>query len=368
MNPLVTRRSDAFRLIRGQGSLIIAEFGLRGIPAQSGAPVPITVTDRIGLSLEAVRRLLVQLDEALMPHLAALRSEEVKRLPPEAAAAALLAARVPVRPLETVQADDGLLELVRGLGGAPLYERSFRVSQGTLRADRFIVSFDVYELGSAPLQQVLEVCGACFMPASARGAAEAAFANAGSIHFGSEGSGNRRIYKLYFEHRIASDQLRAGQRELLHTAFKWNAESAFCITSRYFWYPDLGIEDIRKRLTALYDGLDPAALGYACQMLDIAAARLPGQHLQYLEVEEAGTARRSFDLNLYDAGLRLKDILPVLHGMRAHFGIRSGEFQALVDDIRSLLLGHLAGGVHRDGGGFFNVYYGMQPLSAKGPA
>ncbi len=36
------------------------------------------------------------------------------------------------------------------------------------------------------------------------------------------------------------------------------------------------------------------------------------------------------------------------------------SFQALYDQVRSQRLGHLAGGVHRDGASFATVYYGVE--------
>ncbi|MGH8749675.1 MAG: hypothetical protein ACREU5_11285, partial [Burkholderiales bacterium] len=82
-------------------------------------------------------------------------------------------------------------------------------------------------------------------------------------------------------------------------------------------------------------------------------------NLQYLEVQEPGNGRRSFDLNLYDAKLQVKDLQPVLYRMRELYRARPGQFQALYDQIRDKVLGHLAGGVHRDGKDFFNLYYGV---------
>ena len=73
-------------------------------------------------------------------------------------------------------------------------------------------------------------------------------------------------------------------------------------------------------------------------------------------------ARRSFDLNLYNAKLQVKDMQPLLHRMREHFGVRPGQMQALYDQIKTKALGHLAGGVHRNGEDFFNVYYGVVGL------
>ena len=45
--------------------------------------------------------------------------------------------------------------------------------------------------------------------------------------------------------------------------------------------------------------------------------------------------------------------------MREHFGVRPGQFQALYDQIKNKPLGHVAGGVHRNGKEFFNIYYGV---------
>jgi len=94
-------------------------------------------------------------------------------------------------------------------------------------------------------------------------------------------------------------------------------------------------------------------------VLELAAARVPAPQLQYLEVQEPGNGRRSFDLNLYNARMEVKDIQAQLYGMRDHFGVRPGQFQALYDQIKGKVLGHLAGGVHRDGKDFFNLYYGV---------
>ena len=92
----------------------------------------------------------------------------------------------------------------------------------------------------------------------------------------------------------------------------------------------------------------------------MAAAGMNEKSLQYLEVQEDGNDRLSFDLNVYDAGLQLKDVQPQLTRMRETFGIRPGQFQTLYDQIKTRILGHLAGGMHRNGMEFFNVYYGAQ--------
>ena len=79
-------------------------------------------------------------------------------------------------------------------------------------------------------------------------------------------------------------------------------------------------------------------------------------------MDDQDNTRRSFDLNLYNAGLQVRDLQPLLHRMRERFDVRPGQFQALYDQIRGRALGHVAGGIHRDAREFFNVYYGVAGL------
>ena len=119
------------------------------------------------------------------------------------------------------------------------------------------------------------------------------------------------------------------------------------------------LRDIEARLARVYRDGQQTSFDIAKAVLDLAAAKAPPEKLQYLEVEEQENARRSFDLNLYNAQLQVNDIHHLLQRMREHFGVRAGQFQALYDQINTKVLGHLAGGVHRDAKDFFNVYYGV---------
>jgi non-ribosomal peptide synthetase component F len=87
---------------------------------------------------------------------------------------------------------------------------------------------------------------------------------------------------------------------------------------------------------------------------------LDARRLQFLEVGEEGNERRSFDLNLYDAGLTLRDAQAPLARLRQHYGVRPGQYQALYDQVSARRLGHIAGGLHRAGESFATVYYGVE--------
>jgi hypothetical protein len=78
------------------------------------------------------------------------------------------------------------------------------------------------------------------------------------------------------------------------------------------------------------------------------------------DTREHESKRRSFDLNFYDAGLLIEDLCAQLARMRQQFAIRPDQFPTLYDQIESQPAGHLAGGMHRNGKVFFNVYYGVR--------
>jgi hypothetical protein len=204
------------------------------------------------------------------------------------------------------------------------------------------------------------------MPPDLREAAEANFATAKCVHFGFEADDRIVICKLYLERSVSSEEAARARatREpvLLHLAFKWDLGQDAAVTTRYWWRPGLSAAEIEERLAHVYRDAPQTSFELARAALNLGADRVAAETMQYLEVEEAENARRSFDLNLYNAKLQIKDLQPVLHRMREHFGVRPGQLQALYDQIKMKALGHIAGGMHRAGEDFFNIYYGVVGL------
>jgi hypothetical protein len=202
------------------------------------------------------------------------------------------------------------------------------------------------------------------MPLPCLEAAREAFDMAHCVHFGFEGDAQSIVYKLYLERAVPELEARQARATLspvlLHLAFKWDVVQQADVVSRYLWYPFYELKQIEARLAEVYRRIEASpSLAIAQDVLHLAAARMPAERLQYLEVHEDDNARWSFDLNVYGANLQVKDVQAVLQRMRSHFGVRPGDFQALYDQIKSRPLGHIAGGVHRRGDDFFNVYYGI---------
>jgi len=342
---------DAFRGLVDRENIVV-EFGDSRVSAVPGA---ITLSEQVVMPVDTAKRLVFVLRDAL-------RRYAPESLSPEAAQRAVTPVNAPPDPAGETAAL--LLKLVADLGVPFQHERSFRISPGALHANRFLLSFTAADIVGSPVKRVLEICTRLGIPDALSRAAEESFSTAACVHFGFEETDGKLLCKLYLERQVpageADDAATRGTPVLLHLAFKWDPATGAEVVTRYHWYPRLTEIGLEARLESVYAGraLERASIDIAHAVLRTAAARAPAERLQYLEVEEEN-GRRSFDLNVYDAALRLKDVQDALFTMRERFGVRPGQFQALYDQVKTRALGHLAGGVHRNGEEFFNVYYGV---------
>jgi tryptophan halogenase len=79
-----------------------------------------------------------------------------------------------------------------------------------------------------------------------------------------------------------------------------------------------------------------------------------------LEVKEEGSARRSFDLNLYPANLPVRAVMPAVEQLGAEFRIPASKIALALAPASGLSLGHIAGGLGRDGAPFATIYFGVE--------
>jgi len=353
--------TDVFRG-KLEGDHVVVEFGRKGA---GEAADQVTLTDRVALTPETAQRLVFAIEAALRRRPAAQtvqpdpaqlqrRGESpVHAAPDEAGVQAAL-----------------LLSLVEALGAPVRQERSFRLAHSSLQAHRFLLTLTKSDVVGDAARRALDVCERFQMPEALQQAALAHFEGAGAVHFGFEGGTGRTMVKLYLEQEIAPQAAREaaarGEPLLQHVALKWEPreptepQAGAGVVTRYLWHPMLSQAGIRERLAALYgSAADGVSAAIANDIVDLACARVDATRLQYLEVLEDGNGRRSFDLNTYEAGLRVQDLRSSLNAMRDHYGVRPGQFQALYDQVKSRALGHVAGGVHRDGGDFFNIYHAL---------
>ena len=270
------------------------------------------------------------------------------------------------------------MELVRGLGVAHGHERSFKVSRGALLDNRFLVSLHKNSLGPAPWAALAPICGELAMPEEYLEQVAARLPQATIIHLGYEEGTGTRTYKLYLEFaqqfkqaveaaaatgaaKTTGDAAPGSAEPLLvHLAFKWDpANPAGRTIARYTCQPGLSAAGITEKLNAIVGPGRDTPLGIASGVLRLAGERMAAEEILFMEVEEDGNPRRSFDMNLYDARLTLDAIAPLLAGMWRYFGIPEARSDAVTAAHGARPLGHLSGGIGRDSGEFFSVYFGV---------
>ncbi len=128
-----------------------------------------------------------------------------------------------------------------------------------------------------------------------------------------------------------------------------------------------GVEAIGRRL----DGLRPAGGAFASvdaalAMIEAARHRCPDDRIFFMEVQEEGSPRRSFDINFYSAGLRVASVEEPVRRMAAAYAIAPPEIDGLLSRIGGEPLGHLSGGMGRDGRDFATLYFGVAARRGAG--
>ena len=257
---------------------------------------------------------------------------------------------------------DVLMDLVQALAAPYGLERSVKITAGVLAEDRFLVSLHRSAFGADVVSGMLGVArklGApdVFLPAIAEAEAEADI-----IHLGYEG-GAHATHKIYFEYAGHVRRAQAhgvDQPVLVHLAFKWMpAVAGRHAVTRYTWLPAHSHAALVDALhTLLADA--PRALGCARELLARAGGRAEAENLFLMQVEEVGNRRHSCDLNLYQTDLHMHDVADVVTALGAEFAVPREQTAALIDRCGALALGHVAGGLGRDGAEFVTVYYGVE--------
>ena len=261
-----------------------------------------------------------------------------------------------------------LLAATRPFHGRGGCERSVKIVTGGLFADRFLLSFHKRAFGPDPLPAIERIAAALSLPEAYRAPLREHLHAADIIHFGYEGTKAGTTYKLYLEFAtvfragLAAAQSR-GETLLLHHAFKWDpAEPRRRAVAQYCALPCRTLADFEQALASLAGEGSPAVLRLAEALLGRSLTRAKLDDLLLMAVEEPGSPRRSFDLNLYPAGLALASVLPDLDLMLRQLMISPVEGRRVLDRFADRTLGHVSGGTGRGGEDFVTLYFGAEPI------
>lgn len=252
---------------------------------------------------------------------------------------------------------EAITSFAESLPGPYGYESSIKFVGGEVFTDRFLVTFPklALELG-AELPALLQQLS---FPVTAYGAWAQLLSDGDMIHLGFEAESDSFICKLYVESTQRtralwqSDNLPDLEPIPVHRALKWRQGAEDCFKTAYDWLPCSSKSQLTTQIQSLCGGLNKASVD---TLVSLVAGRAPIGDLQLLRVSEPGSARQSFDLNVYDARLQIADVVPLLEHlfMEPVLGLHalSGN------DIKGKSLGHIAAGVSRDNKPFLTIYYG----------
>jgi tryptophan halogenase len=258
-----------------------------------------------------------------------------------------------------------LIRLVEALGAPYGLERSVKITPGMLADDRFLVSIGRAALGDAPAERLLQIGRELDIPQNFAEALPASLCHADVVHFGYEAGSGQEVYKIYLEYasRVRDAMAAISQTpQLVHLAYKWaplRADGA--AVTRYTWVPCRNRNELELKLRSLLpENEAPRALGCALGLVSRIASYADSGELLLMDVEEAGNPRRSCDLNVYDAALRVDQIAGLLTSAMRDFAVPERQSQSLLERSANKALGHLSAGLGRDGREFVTIYFGVE--------
>ena len=263
-----------------------------------------------------------------------------------------------------------LIRLIRGLGVPYGFEESVKLLAGRALANRFLIGFKQADLRGDRRTALADLGAAIEMPPACLDRFCERLPEANIVLFAYEENGSASVYKAYLEFGGDFDAaVRRNPREpescLLHLGFKWNAVQPDAYTmARYVCYPAYSVKTIMEKLACVfYASEQRSSLEIARDIVSLASQRMRPDEFLYTEVTEENNPRRSFDINMYRANLRMHDLSPQLSRLFRYYRIPEEVFRELYERMAPQIFGHLSGGLDREGRDFLTLYHGVKGSS-----
>ncbi|MGC9328226.1 MAG: hypothetical protein ACP5I1_11370 [Candidatus Hinthialibacter sp.] len=255
-----------------------------------------------------------------------------------------------------------LTDLIEDLKVDFAIEKSFKISQHRINGDRFVIGIEKKSVTDAQISSIVDRLN---MPEQHRAHFFHHAPDCNVMLFGYEKNENAPIFKAYLEFwdRVKLHVRRSPNKkepQLMHLGYKWNYENnSQAAITRYTCHPLITTSEILDKMKQSYFYGDNARpLESIIEIVRFASTRIFSRYpFVFLDVEEENNPRRSFDVNLYKAHLPLEAVSANLHKITQSYFISDSQFHQVYDPIRPHLLGHIAGGVDREGREYASFYY-----------
>jgi len=251
--------------------------------------------------------------------------------------------------------------LLKVVANLPLkgIERSIKFSPGLFLHERFLV-------GIAPAYWSVALFTHIYtelqMPEALRKQFAESIKRANFLGLAFELAERGCVYKIYLEYPVQLNRHSTddtAEPVLQYHGFKWNPQAAdqHGITD-YVWRPRLSQTAIAAQFNHHLAHLAMPHIAELMQhVLAQAAARADAREFVFLEVGEAGSTRKSVDLNVYSAGIKLAQIHAQIAMIAANFGVQMDALLPVLERDAAQILGHVSAGRDRNGADFLTIYY-----------
>lgn len=252
-----------------------------------------------------------------------------------------------------------LLRFVADLHQPYGFERSFKLIQGHIYKQRFLISLHTDAFKGLALPKLQILARLLHMPKKMMAAIREELSVVEIVHFGFEQQQSTAVCKFYFERTFIQVN---GPKQLVHRSFKWDVFSPDkSMVAEYHFLPGLSRDDMIARIASSCGKQHKHPITeVAKQLLNFGGGDLPMDDVFFLEVQEEGNARRSFDIKLYDTDLTIGQVGPVIESAAKYFNVPLGEIKELIKIEFEQQLGHFSGGIGRDAKEFVSFYYGVE--------
>lgn len=244
-----------------------------------------------------------------------------------------------------------LIGSIAELGVPYCHESSLRFSNGYLGANRLLLTVPPELIRQNAAERLFGVCRRLEMPEHFIERISHALDSRSRLHFGFEETRAAFGYKVDLE-QTPPRQCESPDSILLHQSFRWTEGRRHASSTRYHWFPSLTHREILQKVEHAYEGQAVEAAPIFQEVM----ARATRVH--YLEAEDEGHPRRSFDLDLSRSVLRVRDVQDLVIRAAARFRTPAATSRSLLEKIGDQELRSLSGGFRPDAQEFFTMYYG----------
>ncbi|WP_415897452.1 hypothetical protein ACMXYX_02205 [Neptuniibacter sp. QD72_48] len=240
------------------------------------------------------------------------------------------------------------------------YERSCKLTAGALNQNRFLLTQHKNCFGEKPFTSLRKLADDLAMPLEGLEWLQAKFDMAGLVHLGYEDEHGRPLCKLYLEYPCPVGEryeVNSSKGVLLHQAIKWYPNSGCHLITDYRCLPSFSMAHVFSFIEQCLGSSGRVQSAWVQTLLEqVCGSELP----MMLDVSEPGSVRRSFDINLYDFSLRIGEFDFLLKKLFQSFSIPSASSDKFLEQNAGRILGHVSGGINREGEPFITLYFGVE--------